>query len=82
MVWVSDGRPAPPGSQELCALSKHLQVPAREGVMSKLQGMGLFEVLSSVMQHGEPELKLRATDILMSVVDQDAAPLRAFIVQV
>lgn len=70
-----------PFLQEMCSLAKHLAPEAREGVLSKLQGLGLFEVLSAVMVHGDGELKLRATDILLSVVDQDPAPLKHFLTQ-
>ncbi|KFM26862.1 Serine/threonine-protein phosphatase 4 regulatory subunit 3 [Auxenochlorella protothecoides] len=52
--------------QELASLAKHLQASQRTTLFGKLADLGLFEVMIRVLELGEPELHLRATDILLS----------------
>ncbi len=47
--------------QELCGLTKHLQASQRNSLLLRLVGLGLFEVIGTVMRTGTPALKLRAT---------------------
>jgi hypothetical protein len=64
-------RAAPPGSQEwadlvaflqeLCGLTKHLQASQRNSLLLRLVGLGLFEVIGTIMRTGDPAVKLRAT---------------------
>ncbi|KAI3423413.1 hypothetical protein D9Q98_010630 [Chlorella vulgaris] len=65
--------------QELCGLTKHLQAQQRNSLLLRLVGLGLFEVMSAIMQRGGPEVKLKATDILLSDVQHDPSQLRAFL---
>jgi protein phosphatase-4 regulatory subunit 3 len=65
--------------QELCSLSKHLQLTQRQALWSKMQQLGLFEVLTKVIASGAPAVKLRATDILLSTLGHDPVPLRNFL---
>lgn len=64
--------------QELCALSRHLQVTQRQALWSKMQQLGLFDVLTRVVADGPPAVKLRATDVLLSTLGHDPLPLRDF----
>ncbi|KAL4852743.1 Serine/threonine-protein phosphatase 4 regulatory subunit 3 [Chlorella vulgaris] len=65
--------------QELCGLTKHLQAQQRNSLLLRLVGLGLFEVMSAIMQRGGAEVKLKATDILLSDVQHDPSQLRAFL---
>jgi protein phosphatase-4 regulatory subunit 3 len=65
--------------QELCSLSKHLQLTQRQALWSKMQQLGLFDVLTKVIAAGAPCVKLRATDILLSTLGHDPLPLRGFL---
>jgi hypothetical protein len=65
--------------QELCSLSKHLQLTQRQALWSKMQQLGLFEVLTKVIATGAAAVKLRATDILLSTLGHDPVPLRNFL---
>lgn len=47
--------------QELCGLTKHLQATQRNSLLLRLVGLGLFQVISTIMRIGSPEVKLRAT---------------------
>jgi protein phosphatase-4 regulatory subunit 3 len=70
---------SPPPAQELCSLSKHLQLTQRQALWSKMQQLGLFEVLTKVIAAGATPVKLRATDILLSTLGHDPLPLRGFL---
>ena len=65
--------------QELCSLSKHLQLTQRQALWSKMQQLGLFDVLTKVIVSGSPCVKLRATDILLSTLGLDPLPLRNYL---
>lgn len=68
--------------QELCGLTKHLQATQRNSLLLRLVGLGLFEVITTIMQaHGSPEVKLRATDILLADVQHDPSQLRGYLLQ-
>lgn len=71
--------PLPHLAQELCSLSKHLQLTQRQALWSKMQQLGLFDVLTKVIASGSPCVKLRATDILLSTLGHDPLPLRSFL---
>ncbi|CAK0784720.1 hypothetical protein CVIRNUC_007924 [Coccomyxa viridis] len=62
--------------QELCSLAKHLQAASRTQLLSKLIGLGLFEVIMTVLRDGGNDMCQRAMDVLLSVVQHDAGPLR------
>lgn len=63
--------------QELTSLTRHLQASQRNAFLSKLAELGLFDVVTGVLQSGDDEARLRATDVLLAVVAHDPAPLRA-----
>uniref|UniRef100_A0A1D2A241 Uncharacterized protein n=2 Tax=Auxenochlorella protothecoides TaxID=3075 RepID=A0A1D2A241_AUXPR len=65
--------------QELASLAKHLQASQRTTLFGKLADLGLFEVMIRVLELGEPELHLRATDILLVGALHDPNPLRSFL---
>lgn len=67
--------------QELCGLVRHLQATQRNALLSRLVELGLFEVMSSVLQSGDDEARLKATDILLADASHDPMPLRNFLVQ-
>ncbi|KAL4418834.1 hypothetical protein ABPG77_004074 [Micractinium sp. CCAP 211/92] len=68
--------------QELCGLAKHLQATQRNQLLLRLVGLGLFEVITTIMQTpGSPEVKLRATDILLADVQHDPSQLRSYLLQ-
>ncbi|KAK9804713.1 hypothetical protein WJX72_001481 [[Myrmecia] bisecta] len=64
--------------QELCGLAKHLQAGTRGQLLQKLTSLGLFEVMTGVMRSGSDDLRLRATDVLLSALQHDASPMRSF----
>ena len=37
-----------------------------------------MQVLTKVIKHGSPALQLRATDVMLSAIQHDPAPLRQF----
>lgn len=65
--------------QELCGLTKHLQATQRNSLLLRLVGLGLFQVISTIMRIGSPEVKLRATDILLADVQHDPSQLRSYL---
>eukprot|EP00884_Botryococcus_braunii_P016420 jgi/Botrbrau1/3461/Bobra.139_1s0036.2 len=64
--------------QEMCGLARHQPATVRGPLYPKLVTLGLFEVLTEVMQGCDTTLRLRAIDVLHSVVQHDALPLREF----
>ena len=66
--------------QELCSLSKHLHPSGREEFLQKAIGLGLFKVLGSVLARGPTSACLRATDILLTIIEHDPQVLRAYLV--
>ncbi|KAL3162589.1 hypothetical protein ABBQ38_008638 [Trebouxia sp. C0009 RCD-2024] len=64
--------------QELCGLARHLQPNTRAELLGQLVSLGLFEVLTNVIRSGDPALQLRATDVMLSAIQHDPAPLRHF----
>ncbi|GFR48535.1 hypothetical protein Agub_g10432 [Astrephomene gubernaculifera] len=65
--------------QEFCSLARHLQQQQRASLFSRLTQLGLFEVVTRIMLHSGTEVKLRATDILMSSMQHDVLALREFL---
>lgn len=65
--------------QEFCSLSKHLPPNQRGLLFSKLAAQGLFEQVTTIMDVGSDMLRLRATDILVSVVHHNTGALRTFL---
>ncbi|KAK9802569.1 hypothetical protein WJX73_004679 [Symbiochloris irregularis] len=67
--------------QEMTGLAKNLQPNNRTSLFSTLTSLGLFQVLTTVLEKGGEELQLRAMDILLSSVQHDSRPLRDFLLQ-
>ncbi|CAI5514261.1 unnamed protein product [Closterium sp. Naga37s-1] len=67
--------------QEFCSLHKHLQITQRNQSFSALIGLGLFEIVTTILQHTDASLRLCGTDMLMSALSPDPAPLRTFLVE-
>ncbi|KAF8063085.1 smkA [Scenedesmus sp. PABB004] len=65
--------------QEFCSLSKHLQLQQRQALWAKMTQLGMFEVITRILQSGAAAVKLRATDVLLSALAHDPMPLRAFL---
>eukprot|EP00897_Mesotaenium_endlicherianum_P000812 jgi/Mesen1/10731/ME000090S10192 len=67
--------------QEFCNLHKHLQPAQRNQSFSSLIGAGLFEIVTTTLQHSEEAVRLSGTEILMSTLSPDPGALRAFLVE-
>ncbi|PNH02464.1 Serine/threonine-protein phosphatase 4 regulatory subunit 3, partial [Tetrabaena socialis] len=65
--------------QEFCSLARHLQQQQRASLFNRLIQLGLFEVVTRIMLHSADDVKLRATDILMSSMQHDVLALREFL---
>lgn len=65
--------------QEFCSLARHLQQNARSQLFQKLVQLGLFDVVTRIMKHSSDTVKLKATDILVSVMQHDTTALRNFL---
>lgn len=65
--------------QEFCNLARHLQPDHRNQLFSKLVQLGLFEQVTHIMTVGSDAVKLKATDILLSVMQHDTPALRNFL---
>lgn len=67
--------------QEFCGLARHLQQQPRNELFGKLVQLGVFDVVTRIMASSSDEVKLKATDILMSTMQHDVAALRTFLYQ-
>ena len=65
--------------QELTSLARHLQAAQRNALLARLAHLGMFEVVTEVLQSGDNEARQRAMDVLLAVVAHDPAPLRGFL---
>ncbi|GIL44732.1 hypothetical protein Vafri_2247 [Volvox africanus] len=65
--------------QEFCSLARHLQQQQRASLFNRLIQLGLFEVVTRIMLHSAEDVKLKATDILMSSMQHDVLALREFL---
>ena len=53
----------------------------RQELYGRLLGEGLLDVLTTCMEVGTPQLKLKATDILVAMVQHDPSPVRAHLLR-
>ena len=67
--------------QELCTLARHLQNTPRLQVFATLQRLGLFDVLTDILIHGDEYSQLKAADVIMSSLQNDSSVLREYMVQ-
>ncbi|KAG2450841.1 hypothetical protein HYH02_004675 [Chlamydomonas schloesseri] len=65
--------------QEFCSLARHLQQQQRASLFNRLVQLGLFEVVTRIIEHSVDDVKLKATDILMSSMQHDVTALREFL---
>eukprot|EP00198_Chlamydomonas_reinhardtii_P002263 XP_001691599.1 predicted protein [Chlamydomonas reinhardtii] len=65
--------------QEFCSLARHLQQQQRASLFNRLVQLGLFEVVTRIMMHSVDDVKLKATDVLMSSMQHDVLALREFL---
>eukprot|EP00775_Hariotina_reticulata_P003204 gene3204-3481_t len=65
--------------QEFCSLAKHLQLQQRQNLWNKMTQLGMFEVITRILQSSSAFVKLRATDVLLSALAHDPLPLRSFL---
>ena len=62
--------------QELCSMSKQLQPRERHEMVHQLTQQGLFDVISRILESGDSEANLGGLDVLVSLLQHDATPLR------
>jgi len=62
--------------QELCSMSKQLQNRERQEMVQLLTQHGLFDVIKGVLESGDREVNLNGLDVLVSLLQHDASPLR------
>lgn len=67
--------------QELCLQMKHLQPSLRADLLAQMAKLGLYEVMTDVIQKGSPQVQLRAMDVLLSALQHNPPQLRAFMLQ-
>lgn len=66
--------------QELTSLTRHLQAAQRNALLMQLVGLGMFDIVTDILQSGDrSEARQRAMDVLLAVVAHDPAPLRAYL---
>lgn len=76
---VRVGRCCPP--QEFCHLARHLQPAGRASLFNRLIELGIFEAMTRIMLHSSDDVKLKASDVLMSALQHDVSALRTFLYQ-
>ena len=62
--------------QELCSMSKQLQARERQEMVQLLTEQGLFDVIKGVLESGDSDVNLNGLDVLVSLLQHDASPLR------
>ncbi|GAX85578.1 hypothetical protein CEUSTIGMA_g12993.t1 [Chlamydomonas eustigma] len=65
--------------QEFCGLARHLQQPQRLQLFKRLSQLGLFNEITRIMKVSPDAVKLKATDVLLSVTQHDVGSLRDFL---
>ena len=68
-----------PRFQEFCGLARHLQPNQRQSLFSRLVDLGLFNQATRILTYSPAAVKLRATDILLSITQHDVGCLRDFL---
>ena len=64
-----------------CAPCRHPQNTPRLQVFATLQRLGLFDVLTDILIHGDEYSQLKAADVIMSSLQNDSSVLREYMVQ-
>lgn len=65
--------------QEIISLTRHLQATQRNSILMQMYGLGLFKVLSDILDSEDDAAKLRAADVLLGSAVHDASTLRSYI---
>lgn len=63
--------------QNCCAVAKNIQPVNRAGLYNALVSHGLFSVVGFALRHRDASVRVAGTDILVSLIDQDAAVVRS-----
>ena len=67
--------------QQCCAISKNLQVQARQNLYGNLIQNGLLEVIVFALGREEVPIRIAGTDILVAMIDHDPVMVRTGIVK-
>ncbi|KAK4204175.1 component of IIS longevity pathway SMK-1-domain-containing protein [Triangularia verruculosa] len=62
--------------QQMCAISKNLQPPARQGLYGNFLQQGLLPVINFGLRHPDVSVRVGATDILGSILEFDPSMIR------
>ncbi|KAK4640302.1 Platinum sensitivity protein [Podospora bellae-mahoneyi] len=62
--------------QQMCAISKNLQPPARQGLYGNFLQQGLVPVINYGLRHPDVTVRVGATDILGSILEFDPSMIR------
>ncbi|KAL8285514.1 hypothetical protein RB597_002535 [Gaeumannomyces tritici] len=62
--------------QQCCAIAKNLQVPARQNLYNNFLTHGLLQVVNFGLRNPDVSVRVGATDILVSMIDNDPQMIR------
>ncbi|KAG9244830.1 component of IIS longevity pathway SMK-1-domain-containing protein [Calycina marina] len=62
--------------QQCCAIAKNLQPAGRNQLYSNFLGHGLLSVITYALRHNDVEVRVGATDVLVSMIDHDPQVIR------
>ncbi|KAI1344975.1 DUF625-domain-containing protein [Xylariaceae sp. FL0016] len=62
--------------QQCCAIAKNLQPPARQTLYNNFIAHGLMEVINFGLKHNDVAVRVGATDVLVSMIDNDPQMIR------
>ena len=63
--------------QQCTAIARGLQLTARSSLYQNFISHGLFSVISFALRHQDASIRVAGTDVLVALVDHDAAAIRA-----
>ncbi|KAL6746889.1 component of IIS longevity pathway SMK-1-domain-containing protein [Haematococcus lacustris] len=67
--------------QEFCNLARHVPPTTKGPLLTKLVQLGLYDQITRIMKVGSEAVKLRATDVLLAVLQHDVDSLRTFLLK-
>ncbi|CAG9936940.1 unnamed protein product [Clonostachys rosea f. rosea IK726] len=62
--------------QQCCGIAKNIQPPARQTLYNNFLSHGLLPVINFGLKHNDVEVRVGATDILVSIIDHDPQMIR------
>ncbi|TGZ76916.1 DUF625-domain-containing protein [Ascodesmis nigricans] len=65
--------------QNCCQIAKSLQLQARHQLYSNFISNGVFSVIDQAMLDSDPAMRTATTDVLVALIDHDAAMVRQYI---